>query len=366
VHELDVLLTPRATGGHEKALLGWLADAVQYEGLRPRIVAPAGALSEAVHEAGLSPWLDDASVGSGAPHRLVQVVAAGPRTRPLLLAPGVLHHQAWLTAAAVALCRRTWVYVPMAYTARRMGYRGAAWRDALLATWLRRVHGFITIGQAHSAELQQAWRITGNVLAIPNRLRLRGGAPAVPAPAVDGRLRVGYVGRFDLHQKGLDWLAATLRAEADWATGFAWHFQGRGPGEPALHTLAAALGPQCVQVHPFAPLESALARVDVLLLPSRYEGLPLVALEATARGWPVVASRQAGLQGLLPQRSLFAFGDVPGLWSALASLATPSARRAAVAHARAQLLQQLPDRGYHAARAAVVHALRQAGEGAAA
>jgi glycosyltransferase involved in cell wall biosynthesis len=358
--ELDVLLTPRATGGgHEKALLGWLGDAVRDDGLRPRIIGPTGALAEAVHEAGLADWLDTGAAAA-TPGQAVRAVAAGPRTRPLLLAPGVLHHQAWLTAAAVALRRNTWLYVPMTYSARRMGFRAAMPRDALLAAWLRRVRGFITISEAQSAELRRTWQVPGTVLSLPNRVRLGGLAPPPPAPAPDGLLRVGYVGRFDLHQKGLDWLAATLRADGQRAAQLRWHLQGRGAGAPTLHALAAALGPQRVQVHGFAPLEHALARVDVLLLPSRFEGLPLVALEATAHGWPVVASRQAGLQELLPAHSMFEFGDAAGMWSALATMATPWRRQAAVAHARTRLRQQLPDRRYDLARAGVVRALRAA------
>jgi glycosyltransferase involved in cell wall biosynthesis len=128
-----------------------------------------------------------------------------------------------------------------------------------------------------------------------------------------------------------------------------------------LQTLASALGPHRVEVQPFAPLEHALARVDLLLLPSRFEGLPLVALEATARGWPVVASDRAGLAELLPASSVYPFGDRAGLKAALASLRTPSARRGAVAQARARLLERLPSHAYRQARVAVADALRRSG-----
>lgn len=351
-----MLVTPRAPGGHEKALLGWLADAVSHEGLRPRLVLPPGPLADDARAAGLQACIDTAAPVLEPAAALRELARAGDG-RPLLLAPGVLHHQAWLTAAAVALRRLVWLYVPMTHSAEQMGYRGARWRDAALAGWLRRVHGFITIDEAQERTLRRRWNVAGRVLVLPNRLRLRGASPTVPPPSA--QLRVGYVGRFDAHQKGLDWLVHTLRSDAALATRCRWRFQGRGPAEAMLHTLAAALGPQRVQLHAFAPLEAALAEVDVLLLPSRYEGLPLVALEATARGWPVVASDRAGLQHLLPSSSVFGFGDAEGLRAALASLELPAQRRAAVAFARARLLEHLPERRYHAARAAVVEALRE-------
>jgi glycosyltransferase involved in cell wall biosynthesis len=277
----------------------------------------------------------------------------------VLLAPGVLHAQAWLMAAAVLARRPVWLYVPMCFSAATMGYRWARSRDRALAPWLRRLEGIVTIDDHQARRLREQWGLAAPAYTLPNRVSVRGVAPPSPPRAVDGRLRVGYVGRFELHQKGLDWLADTLRRDRSLGDSFRWRFQGRGPGERVLQTLASALGPQRVEVAPFAPIEQALAQVDLLLLPSRYEGLPLVALEATARGWPVVASDRAGLGELLPANAVFPFGDAGALRDALQSLASPSARRAAVAHARRRLLERLPGEGYHQGRRAVVDALRR-------
>lgn len=358
--EVDVLLTPREAGGHETALLTWLADAARYEGLRPRLLLPPGQLHEAVHEAGLASFAAD-GVSVDSPRHALQALLNAPRCRPLLLAPGVLHAQAWLLAAGVLARRPTWAYVPSAHSAVAMGYRFARLRDRLLRPLLHRASGFIAISDEHAHALRQRWQVRAPVLALPNRAALRGAVPVQPPPAADGRLRVAFVGRFDLHSKGLDWLAATLREDATLAGAAHWRFQGRGSGETLLHTLAAALGPHQVQVDAFAPIEQALARCDVLLLPSRYEGVPLVALEATACGWPVLASDRAGLTGILPASSVFTFGDRTGLGAALASLGSESARRAAVEYTRRRLDEHWPDSARHRARAAVVRALRHSG-----
>jgi glycosyltransferase involved in cell wall biosynthesis len=369
--ELCVLLTPRSLGGHETALFGWLADAVRNEGLNPGIVAPTPELKQACDRAGLSgylmPWAEERAGRGGVPSlKLLAALQRWPADRPLLLAPGVLHSSAWLLAAAVTLRRAVWVYVPMTHSAQRMKYRWAALRDAAIAPWLRRVEGWITIDEAQARQLNQLWRVTAPIHVLPNVARLEPSAPsATLSPSAglrretgQGLLRVVFLGRFDLHQKGLDWLVEVLRARPPWALNCHWSFQGRGPGEPLLQELASALGPHRVQILPFGPIEDALAENDVLLLPSRYEGVPLVALEAASHHVPVVASRETELEPLLPRESLFSFGDDRGLQAALESLRDAEARSAAASYTRSRILTLLPLRRYHRARRNIVRALQ--------
>jgi hypothetical protein len=362
--ELCLLLTPRELGGHEGALLGWLTDAVQLHGLGLRIVAPTAALADAVQAAGLGDRLWPAHAAARAPRRaLLQVLARWPRGRPLLLAPGVLHADAWLLAAALALGHTVWVYVPMAFSAAEMGYRHAALRDAALAPWLRRVRLWITLDMRQCLWLHQHWAVPAPVQLLPNLPRLVGGGAVPRTPATDGRLRVAFVGRFDAWQKGLDWLAALLQSDPAWQQDHRWHFQGRGDAEPLLQALASALGPQHALVHPHGPIRQALASNDVLLLPSRYEGLPLVALEATQLGWPVVATHQSGLAQLLPPASLFERGDADGLRRALALQRDPLHRRQAVAHAQARLVRLHAPQRLRPALDSLVRHLRAGGQG---
>jgi glycogen(starch) synthase len=355
---LHVLLTPRAFGGHEKALFGWLADAERECGLRSRILAPDDNLVRAGVGAGLpsssiSRLDPEVVVASGhrwrARRATLRALARTPRHEPLLLAPGVLHVDAWLLAAALAASRRPWVYVPMTYTARRMGYRAGSLRDRTLGPWLRHVEGWITIDEFQRDQLRSLWGVRAPIHVLPNVVRLEGRPAPSPPPSADGRLRLGFVGRFDPWMKGLDWLRERLVTDPAWTSRWFWRFQGSGAGEARLLELAAMLGPHRVQVHGFAPIQAALAECDVLVLPSRYEGFPLVALEATACGWPVVASREARLGALLPESSVFDFGNADGFAAALDSMRAPANRAAAVAHARARLADLLPRQAYRTA-----------------
>jgi glycosyltransferase involved in cell wall biosynthesis len=349
--ELCVLLTPRAPGGHEVALLGWLGDAVAGLGLRACVVAPGRELQEACVARAL-PVVALPGSGAAVRWRLLRLMWAWPRQRPVLLAPGVLHTDAWLLAAAVLLRRQVWVYVPNVHSAVHMGFRGGAWRDRLLAPVIRQASGWLVLDTMQADALQHRWGVRAPVQVLPNLARVRGAA--LPPPAAQAQLRVAFVGRFDLWGKGLDWLGATLRARADWAPLYHWRLQGCGPGEAWLWQLADDLGAARMAVLPQAPIQHALAASDVLLLCSRFEGQPLVALEATVLGRPVVASRRSGLNDLLPASSLFDFGDAEGLARALESLRCPEARAAAVAHARAAYAAPQRLRQYRVALTALV------------
>ena len=103
----------------------------------------------------------------------------------------------------------------------------------------------------------------------------------------------GFVGRFS-EEKGVDRFCALARACPD----LNFVAFGDGPMRAAMETVANG------RVH-FAGVETdqnAIWRtIDVVCLPSRAEGLPMTALEAAARGVPILASPVGGLPDLLSE-----------------------------------------------------------------
>ena len=110
-----------------------------------------------------------------------------------------------------------------------------------------------------------------------------------------------YVGRLD-PQKGLDTLldaaAIVARACPDWHLALV----GAGPIRAALEAKAASLPDLAGRVHWLGrrgDVPGLLRGADLLVLPSRWEGMPNVVLEAMAAGRPVVATRVEGTEDLV-------------------------------------------------------------------
>lgn len=191
----------------------------------------------------------------------------------------------------------------------------------------------------------------GAARVVPNGVPEPAVRRPLPAPVPAGRLVVGAVGRFD-RQKGFDVL---LRAVADLP---AVHVVliGDGAERPTLERLVDDLGIRDrVSMPGWSEQASGYIRsFDVLVVPSRYEGLPLVVLEAMLAGVPVVATPVGGVPDAVRDGEsgfLVPPDDAPALTAALARLAADPALRgrlaaAAEEHARREFTVGAMTRAY--------------------
>ena len=138
-------------------------------------------------------------------------------------------------------------------------------------------------------------RIIYNGVSAPVREPVR----AARDPAVR---RLLFAGRFEA-QKGTDVLCRALplvRLPAG-ARG-ELTFVGHGAHEPLIAALAQhpPAGWTLTVQRPVADLGGIFPHFDLVVMPSRFEGLGLVAIEATLAGLPVVATDAPGLREALP------------------------------------------------------------------
>jgi glycosyltransferase involved in cell wall biosynthesis len=164
--------------------------------------------------------------------------------------------------------------------------------------------------------------IANDVIAPVQELRDESGAGPFPQPPMvifngvavhdqpraENRLpgqcvRILFAGRFE-DQKGADLLPGIVR-KIQLHDGRICELiiHGSGAHEAALRQLAANPPPGwMIEVHgPVANLSARMPQFDLLIMPSRYEGLGLLAVEAALLNLPVIATNAAGLREVFPE-----------------------------------------------------------------
>jgi glycosyltransferase involved in cell wall biosynthesis len=134
-----------------------------------------------------------------------------------------------------------------------------------------------------------------NAEVVRNPCSLRRNA-ALPWPAGDDTVQWACIGRLNPAAKGQDLLLQTMASEPWRSRAVTVSFFGSGPCEEGLRRLARRLGLEervrfCGQVD---DVEKVWTTHHALVLPSRYEGLPLVMVEAMLCGRPVILTDVAG------------------------------------------------------------------------
>ena len=262
--------------------------------------------------------------------------------------PDIVHLHAEHAELTAALWRRCHADSPSCPTFVRTIHNSVYWRSwPRIGSWTERQLSDAMIAGVSRAAREEylRHRAASGVAAtesapvvIYNAVNVAAVA-AHGAPFRDGRLRLLAAGRFE-PQKGFDVLLAALplvRLPAGMQVELT--VAGQGSQRARLQALASR-APSAWRVNLVPPLEGithTLAQSDLVIVPSRFEGLGLVSLESTQGGRPVVATRAPGLEETLPPTHpwLAAPDDVRSLADALsAAIAHPADWGNAVRHAQ--------------------------------
>ncbi|HWQ22496.1 MAG TPA: glycosyltransferase family 4 protein [Gaiellaceae bacterium] len=165
------------------------------------------------------------------------------------------------------------------------------------------------------------------------------------SPYVGAEPRLLCIGRLIPIKGHLVLLRALARARAR-VPGVTLDVAGRGPLGPALKAYARELGlREAVRFLGFvSPVEEAIERAAIVVVPSLGEGFGMVALEAMERGRPVIASAVGGLPEIVADGEtglVVPPGDAEALADAIVALAGDLGRAAAMGRAgRARALAE--------------------------
>jgi glycosyltransferase involved in cell wall biosynthesis len=145
--------------------------------------------------------------------------------------------------------------------------------------------------------LKEKWNVTQPIHVIPNPLRPDISIVDAPRTALSERaVRLGCIGRL-VPVKGMEVALHAVKALLDRGVNVTLSIAGTGPLEATTRALAHRLGITDAVIWSgrqtfVTPWYDA---IDILLVPSIREPLGLVALEAAARGVPVIAASVDGL-----------------------------------------------------------------------
>jgi glycosyltransferase involved in cell wall biosynthesis len=222
-----------------------------------------------------------------------RLVAYLMRARPAILHTHLVHGETYgLLAGAAAR-------VPVRFSTkhgfnefREMPYFGLA--DRAVASL---AHVEIAISRGLARSLEEVEGFDGESFEIVHY----GIEPdGEPAPPVDGVPRLLCVGRL-IPIKGHIVLLRAFAAARRELPELELEIAGRGPLEPALRALARELGvADAVRfLGQVTPIQAAIERSAVVVVPSMGEGFGMVALEAMERSRPVIAAAIGGLGELV-------------------------------------------------------------------
>lgn len=205
-------------------------------------------------------------------------------------------------------------YIPFAHSAHRLNLKCSHIREFLAGIYFRMCNNYITISDVFAKQLL-SYNKNANVsicrnFISGNRLEY---SSLQNHPVNDSVVNIFVIGRIVFSQKGQD-IAA--QAFVDFANQYRslltkkvmFHFVGDGPDLASLKKYINSCGDVASLFVFHGWIErwwEIYIKPDLIVIPSHFEGVPLVMLEAIMLGVPLVATNVDGMTDYLDKAALF-------------------------------------------------------------
>lgn len=206
-------------------------------------------------------------------------------------------------------------YIPFAHSQRDMGAKLGGIRDLFNSYLLNTPDAFITINEEAKVHFQRRGTKvpidvvyngidTSRFECSRKEARKRFDLPAE-------KIVIALCGRLESKQKGQSFLLQALASSPFLRNEALTLLVGEGPDEALLKSEVDRLGlKQSVRFMGWCDTSMLYSGIDVLVIASRFEGMPLVMLEALAAEVPVIATDRDGMKEILPADWRYSCGDI--------------------------------------------------------
>lgn len=212
---------------------------------------------------------------------------------------------------------KTISYIPIAHKVSVAGNKiGSAFRDTINSYFYSLPDRFITVSHSMK-DLLIARGVTSKISVVYNgidikKYKAQGRRGSRQRYSIDDEdYAVALIGRIQFKQKAHDFLIDTISKHRSRLRNIKLLIVGNGPDKDVLRSIIESKNlNSLVSLIPWSDdLSYIYSAIDMLVIPSHFEGVPLVMLEAMYYGLPIVASNVDGMAEILPKEWLFQPGD---------------------------------------------------------
>jgi len=255
--------------------------------------------------------------------RIHELALRFDRVQPRLVVAvqGNIEHSSLALLAAKKAGIPSTSYIPVPHTHEEMGAKFGSIRDLFCRYLFRVPDSFITITDEMAVMLKKrgakcpihiVYNGVDTTRFQPGNQHVAGEALGLP----QDRVILGMVGRLEFKQKQQDLLTRAIASKPSLRENCHLVFAGDGPDKDNLQILVNDLGVSATLL-PWTDPAGLYPALNALIIPSRYEGLPLVMLEALACGIAVLASDRDGMKDILHPAWRFTPNDSSAMATAI-------------------------------------------------